>query len=144
MKKSVFPTVILSFFFLLVSCAHELTSTKISTPDEHRKVYEAKERIVLLAVAAMIREKEMGGNIVIDEKNRKLESDFVESGGWRTRTSARVQQLNWKECELVLSVITEKRKKESWEMHRLLGNEQYQKLFSLIEIKIYEEMAKAH
>lgn len=141
-RRSVLLQGMLFLCICLTSCAHEFTTATISKPDEYTKIYEAKERIVLLAVAALINEKETGRNVVIDEKNHTLESDFVESGGWRTRTNARVRQLNWKECELVLSVITEKKKKEGWEMQRLLGKDQYQKFFSLIEIKIYEEMSK--
>jgi hypothetical protein len=53
-----------------------------------------------------------------------------------------VRRINWKECEVVLSVITEKKTEKGWEMRRLLDKEQYEVFFSTIELKIYEEMSK--
>jgi hypothetical protein len=53
-----------------------------------------------------------------------------------------VRRINWKECEVVLSVITEKKTEKGWEMRRLLDKEQYEVFFSTIELKIYEEISK--
>ncbi len=142
-KKTILWAMMLLVGIALASCTHDLATKKISQPDEYKKVYEAKEKTVLRAVAAVIREKEIGSNVVIDYQNRRIESDFVISGDWRTKTTARVRQLNWKECELTLFVTTEKKTKEGWEMLRLLEKEQYEKFFGIIEIKIYEEMSKA-
>jgi hypothetical protein len=128
----------------LLACNHpQLIQEQIYKPDEYKKIYEAKEKFVLAAVAAAVSEKEMGENILIDYQNRRLGSDYVVKDGWRTRTNARVKQLNWKECELTLYITTEKQSKEGWKMVRLLDKEQYEKVFSLIELKIYEEMSRA-
>ncbi len=79
--------------------------------------------------------------MAIDAKNHRVDSDYVVDGDWRTKTSARTKQLNWKECEVRLTVITEKKTDGGWEMRRLLGKSQYENFFSVIELKIYEEMS---
>ena len=61
---------------------------------------------------------------------------------WRTKSTASVKRLNWKECEVSLIVTTEKETKKGWELRRLLGKEQYDNFFSVIDLRIYEEMAK--
>jgi hypothetical protein len=39
-------------------------------------------------------------------------------------------------------VTTEKKTQTGWEIRRLLGKEQYDSFFSVLELKIYEEMAR--
>ena len=116
--------------------------TIISKPDEYFHVYEAKETVILQAVANVFKEKHIGTNVTIDRKKLLVDSDYVESGDWRTKAIARVNRLNWKECEVYLSVITEKKTEKGWEMRRLLEKEQYDTFFSVIDLKIYEEMSK--
>jgi len=86
----------------------------------------------------------LGQNVTINRADRVVLSDFVESDGWRTKTVASVKQINWKECELSLSVITEKQQKAGWEMRRLVEKDQYDKIFSAIDTRIYEEMSRLH
>jgi hypothetical protein len=126
----------------LISCVSNLGGVVISKPDEYSHVYEAKETVVLQAVANVFKEKHIGANVTIDRKNLLVDSDYVESGDWRTKTSARVKRLNWKECEVYLAVITEKKTGKGWEMRRLLQKEQYDNFFSVIDLRIYEEMSK--
>jgi len=127
---------------IFVSCLGELSGTVITKPDEYVRTYEAKEKIVLRAVASVFKEKHSGANVTIDEKNMLVNSDFIESGGWRTKAIARVKRLNWKESEVNLSVITEKKTEKGWEMRRLLEKEQYDTFFNIIDLRIYEEMSK--
>jgi hypothetical protein len=84
----------------------------------------------------------MGINVTINKEKRTVETDFITQDDWRIRSSAYVRKLNWKESEVFLSVIAEKKTEKGWEMRRLLNKEQYTNLFDLIELKIYEEMAK--
>lgn len=139
-------TIRVLFYIMLItvitSCGPHFGGVVISQPDQYTRVYEAKERVVLRTIARVLNEKKMGRNVTIDEKNHLVASDYVESDGWRTKTNAAVKQLNWKECEVVLAVITEKRTAEGWEMRRLLEKEQYDNLFSLIDLRIYEEMSR--
>ncbi len=139
-------TVLWAFAFILIlhlmSCAHDFGSTVISKPDERTHVYEAKEKIVLKAIAAVLQEKSIGDNVSIDFKNNRVNSDYVVSGDWRTKSNARVKRLNWKECEVTLAVTTEKKTNTGWEMRRLLEKDQYDRFFSVIDLKIYEEMSK--
>ncbi|MDP2854133.1 MAG: hypothetical protein Q8O28_07800 [Smithellaceae bacterium] len=140
-KKFLLPFALILIIHL-ISCATEFGMTVISKPDEHTHVYEAKEKIILKAIASVLKEKSIGNNVIIDEKNNRVDSDFVVSDNWRTKTTASVKRLNWKECEVSLIVTTEKKTKKGWELRRLLGKEQYDSFFSVIDLKIYEEMSK--
>lgn len=129
-------------FLGLISCAMELKTVAISRPDEYRQIFEAREKVILKAIARVFVEKQIGSDVTIDAENNKVESDYVYQNKWRTKANARVKRLNWKECEVALVVVTEKKTETGWEMHRLLDKDQYAKLFRVIDLKIYEEMAK--
>jgi hypothetical protein len=126
----------------LISCSHYMGGVAISKPDEYSHVYEAKEKIALRAIASVFREKDIGTDIKIDEKNHRVDSDYREAGDWRTKAQARVKQINWKECEVKLAVTSEKKTEKGWEMRRLLEKEQYDVFFRVIDLRIYEEMSK--
>ncbi len=134
--------IVLIFVLNLVSCSADIGKVVISKPDEYKYVYEAKETVILKAIASIFKEKRIGSNVKIDQKNHQVDSDYVVSGDWRTKANARVQRLNWKECEVTLAVTTEKKTETGWEMRRLLEKEQYYSFFSMIDLKIYEEMSK--
>jgi hypothetical protein len=142
LKKNYFLFISLFLIISLASCYSSLGTSVIVKPDEYSHIYEAKETVVLRAVANVFKEKHIGTNVTIDKKNMFVDSDYVESGDWRTKTSAHVKRINWKECEVILAVITEKKTEKGWEMRRLLQKEQYDNFFSVIDLKIYEEMSK--
>jgi len=126
----------------LLSCAPQYGQVVISRPDEFRRNYEAKEAVILKAITLVFIEKRVGRNVEINQDKHTVDSDYVIQDDWRTKSHAQVTRLNWKECEVVLSVITEKKTKTGWEMRRLLNKEQYDVFFSTIELKIYEEMSR--
>lgn len=126
----------------LISCSAKFGQVVISKPDEYRQTYEAREKVVLEATARVFKDKNMGSNVRIDRENRRVESDYITAGEWRTHGTAKVKKLNWKECELTISLITEKRTETGWEMRRLLEKEQYINLFDIIDLQIYEDMSK--
>ena len=126
----------------LVSCSAKMGRVVISKPDGYAHIYEAKEIVILKAIAGVFKEKKIGANVTIDQKNHRVDSDYVVSGDWRTKANARVQRLSWKECEVILAVTTEKKTETGWEIRRLLEKEQYYSFFSVIDLKIYEEMSK--
>jgi len=140
-KKFLFPF-ILVLLLNLISCANQVGKTVVSKPDEYTHVYEAKEKFVLRAIAGVLKEKNIGSNVSIDKKNHRVDSDYVVSGDWRTKGSAHVQRLNWKECGVSLTVTTEKKTETGWEIRRLLQKEQYDSFFSVIDLRIYEEMSR--
>ena len=141
-RKTVLFYFALIIILNLMSCAHDLGGTVITKPDQHMHVYEAKEKIILKAIAAVLKEKSIGENVVIDYKLNRVDSDYVVSDDWRTKTTALVKRLNWKECEVTLIVKTEKKVKTGWEMRRILEKAQYESFFSVIDVKIYEAMSK--
>jgi hypothetical protein len=125
----------------LISCVPDMGGVVILKPDESSHVYEAKETVILKAVAHVFEEKNIGTHVRIDQTNLRVDSDYWESGDWRTKASARVKRLNWKDCEVTLAVTSEKKTKTGWEMRRLLQKQQYDTFFDVIELKIYEEMS---
>jgi len=134
--------VVLFIIVNLVSCAAGIGMVVISKPDEYSHLYDANEKIILKAIAGVFKEKNIGANVTIDQKNHRVDSDYVVSGDWRTKASAHVQRLNWKECEVILAVTTEKKTETGWEIRRLLQKEQYDSFFSVIDLRIYEEMSR--
>jgi hypothetical protein len=129
-------------FIFITSCFYPFGGELISKPDEYTRVYDVKEKIILRTIASIIKEKNMGTHVLIDDKNHLVDSDYVISGKWRTKTKAHVRQINWKECEVILSISTEKKTEKGWEMRRLLQKDQYDTFFSEIDFKVYEEMSK--
>jgi hypothetical protein len=126
----------------LISCSAELGQVIISQPEEYRHIYEAKETVILKAIARIFQDKAIGSNVIINQKKGTVESDYVIQKEWRTKGSARVKRLNWKECEVMLTIITEKKTETGWEMRRLLDKEQYAIFFNVIDLEIYEEMSR--
>jgi len=63
--------------FFLASCAGKFGSEVLSSPDEYRHVYEAKEKYILKAIAGVLEEKKIGHNVVIDYANYRVDSDYV-------------------------------------------------------------------
>ena len=141
---SFFSLAAILIFFLLnfISCSSYFGQVKISTPDEYRKTYEANEKFILRAVASVLREENMGSNVEIRTGENMLETDYVVKGDWRTKSIARVKRLDRSICELILSVITEKKTEKGWEMVRLLEKDQYDTFFDSIELQIYREIDK--
>jgi hypothetical protein len=125
----------------LVACGTELKTVVISRPDEYSRTFEAREKVILKAIAKVFMEKRIGSKVTVDQKTNTVESDYVYQNDWRTKSSASVKKLNWKECEVTLTVITEKKSESGWEMRRLLDKSQYDNFFRVIELKLYEEMS---
>jgi hypothetical protein len=126
----------------LLSCSPQYGQVVISQPDEFRRNYEAKETVILKAIALVFLEKRVGRNVEINQDKLTVDSDYFVQDDWRTKSHAQIRRLNWKECEVILAVITEKKTNKGWEMRRLLNKEQYDVFFSTIELKIYEEMSR--
>ncbi|MBN1381880.1 MAG: hypothetical protein JXA41_09415 [Deltaproteobacteria bacterium] len=124
------------------ACGLRFGQTVISEPDEYSRIYEAKEKYILRAIARVFKERKMGENIHTDGSKKLVETDFIIREDWRTKSLARVKKLNWKECEVFLAVTTEKKTEKGWEMRRLLEKEQYEKIFDTIGLRVYEEMYK--
>jgi len=141
-KILLFSAAVLLFSVNLISCGTDSGSVVIDQPDQYRHIYEANEKIILNAAARIFRDKAMGRNVKIDLEKKQVETDYAVEGEWRTKSILKVKKLNWKEREVVLSVITEKKTENGWEMRRLLEKEQYVSLFDKIDLAIYEEMSK--
>ncbi len=124
---------------MLASCREEGEVT--SKPDEYKRVFEAGENTIMHAIAEVLKEKKFG-TAKINPAKKQVESDYVIQDEWRSKTVARIKKLNWKECEVTLSIISEKKTSKGWEMRRLLENKQYDNFFDAIELQIYQELYK--
>jgi hypothetical protein len=142
LERKYFLITIFLIIIYLASCGAEMGSVVITRPDEYRRTYEAKEIIVLKAIAGVFQDKNLGSNATINKETLTVETDYIIQNDWRTKSIAYVKKLNWKESEVVLVVFTEKKTETGWEMRRLLGKKQYMGIFDAIELRIYEEMAK--
>ena len=130
----------LAVIISLLGCASQIGQIVLTKPDEYRYRYEAKERVVLKAIAQVFQEKNLGKDVRVNEEKQTVETDYIVQDDWRTRSIARVTKLDWKECEVLLSVMTEKKTAAGWEQRRLLEEEQYMKIFKQIELAIYREI----
>ena len=136
----IFPVAVIFIIALLpASCREE--GQVVSKPDEYTRAFEASENIILRVIMHVFKENGFGNAKIDSEKNR-VESDYIIQSGWRSKGIARVKKITWNECDVTLSVITEKNTSTGWEMRRLLGKEQYDNLFNAIELQIYREMYK--
>ena len=125
----------------MVLCACMIEGKPIYKPDEFTHVYEAKEKFILRAIAQIFKDNALG-RPTINEDTHEVTTDYIVQGEWRTRSLARVRNVNQREREVTLSVITEKKTSTGWEMRRLLEKEQYESLFNDILFQIYQEMSK--
>ena len=143
-RRKAFPYLIFALILVMnmMSCSAQFGNVVITKPDEHRQTFEAGEKVILKAIAKVFIEKDIGSNITVDSKKNTVESDYIYQKEWRTKSSARVKKLNWKECEVTLTVITEKKTENGWEMRRLLDKDQYANFFRVIDLKVYEEMSR--
>jgi hypothetical protein len=123
----------------LAACEEE--GEVITKPDEYSRTLEANEDVILHAVARVFKEKGFGV-AKIDPQKGRVESDQTIQEDWRTKSVASVKKINWKECEVTLSVIMEKKTSAGWEMRRVLGKKQYDVFFNAIELQAYKEMYK--
>jgi len=123
----------------LSACTDE--GTLITKPDEHSRAFEGKEKVLLTAIAQVFKDKGFGVSTINREKG-EIESSYLIQDGWRSKSIARVKKMNWKETEVTLSVITEKKVESGWEMRSLLKKAQYDSIFDAIELQMYQEMYK--
>jgi len=122
------------------SCAH--TPESLPAPESNSQVFEADEKIILKAITRIFKDRGFGEPKMEADKGR-LETDYVVQGDWRTKAIATVKKISRKEKEVTLSVITEQKSSSGWQPKKLLGKEQYEKIFSEIEMQIYREWYKA-
>jgi hypothetical protein len=141
------PRSFLLFFLTLIAiCNMVLCSCKedgepIDKPDAFTQVYQAREKYILRAIYQVIKDRDLG-KPTINEGTHEITSDYVIQGEWRIRTVAHIREISRNEGEVTLSIITEKKTPTGWEMRRLLGKEQYDRVFYTIDTQIYREMYK--
>lgn len=135
----------LAVFFPLFLCL--TVPACLHTPDalpkleKKSQIFEADEKIILRAIARVLKDRGFGEPTVEADKGR-VETDYVVQGDWRTKVVATVKKISRKEREVTLSVATEKKSSSEWQPKLLMNKEQYDKLFGDIEMQIYREWSK--
>jgi hypothetical protein len=130
----------------LFSCAHTPEDPLSPPVDKSSQVFEASEKIIVRAITQVLKEKGFGEAKAekVGEDQTRVATDYVLQGDWRTKVEATVKKVSRKEREVTLSVATEQKDSgpSGWKAKKLLGKEQYEKIFNEIEMQIYREWAK--
>jgi hypothetical protein len=130
------------FLFLCLataSCKH--LPDALPEPEKATQVFEADEKVILKAITRVLKDRGFG-EAKVDADRRRLETDYVMEGDWRTKVIATVKKISRTEREVTLSVITEKKSSSGWQLKELMGKEEYEKIFGEIEMQIYREWYK--
>ena len=137
---------IISGALLLFSCAHTPEDPLSQEVDKSTQVFDASEKIIVRAITQVLKERGFGQAKVekVGEDQSRLETEYVSQGDWRTKMEATVKKISRKEREVTLLVTTEQKDSgpSGWKSKKLLGKEQYEKIFNEIEMQIYREWSK--
>ncbi len=113
--------------------------------EKNSQVFEASEKIIIRALTQVLKERGFGQSKVEKKgEESRLDTEYVTQEDWRTKAEATVKKLNRKESEVTLKIITEQKKSGSseWKPKKIMGKDQYEKLFNEIDMQIYREMGK--
>ena len=130
---------IATFFFLIIAAACGHFPDALPETDRASQIFDADEKVILKAITRVLKDRGFVDPRVEADKNR-LETDYVVEGNWRTKVVATVEKISPKKREVTLSVVTEKKSSSQWQPKKIMGKEQYDKLFGEIEMQIYREL----
>jgi hypothetical protein len=114
-------------------------------PDEGTKntrILHFNEKVIARAIARVARDQGFVG-VKVESGNKRVETDYVEQGEWRTKIIATIEKISRQEREVTVLVVTEKKSSAGWEPRKMMGKEQYDKLFGEIEMQAYRELDKS-
>ena len=137
---------ILGISLFLFSCALFPKDPTSPEADKSTQVFDASEKIVVRAITQVLKDRGFGQakEEKVGEDQSRLQTEYVPQGDWRTKVEATIKKINPKESEVTLLVITEQKESKSsdWKPKKLMGKDQYEKLFNEIELQIYREWGK--
>ncbi|MBM4329938.1 MAG: hypothetical protein FJ117_01735 [Deltaproteobacteria bacterium] len=128
-----------------MSAACQHTPDALFEPQGTSQVFDADEKIIIRAIAQVLKDRGFG-EAQIEADQKRLETDYVVEKDWRTKVVATIKKVGRKEREVTLLVITEQKdaSPSGWKPKKLLGKEQYEKIFGEIEMQIYREWYKGN
>ena len=131
----------LSVCFFLSVLAAGCSHIPDTLPESQKvsQVFDVDEKIILRAIAHVLKEHGFA-KPKVEADNSRLETDYVVEGGWRTKVVATIERISPRKREVTLSVVTEKKSSSKWQPKKIMGKEQYEKLFGEIEMQIYREL----
>lgn len=127
---------------LLLSACREEAKDGLPAPVKNTRVFEFKEKILIRAIASLLKERGFE-DPKVDMERGTVETDYYVQGDFRTRVEAKVKKISRREGEVTLSVITEQESSSGWKPKNMLDKDQYDKFFDEIEMQAYRELAKA-
>ncbi len=127
----------------LASCAHQPEALLSDFPDpgsaKNVRIFDLDEKAILKGIASVCKNRGFTEVTVAPDKNR-VETGYLVEDDWRTKIVASVKKISRKEREVTLSVYTERKSFAEWEPKKVMGKEQYDKLFNEIELQAYREL----
>jgi hypothetical protein len=131
----------LSAFFFLSVFAGTCSNFHDALPESVRvsQTFDADEKIIVKAITRVLKDHGFG-NPRVEADNRRLETDYVVEGDWRTKVVATIEKIGPKKREVTLTVVTEKKSSSQWQPKKIMMKEQYDKLFGEVEMQIYREL----
>lgn len=128
-------------FFTLISCSH--TPPGLPEPDKESRIFDVKEEIIFRALTRVLKDRGFGDPAVNKEKGT-VTTDYLVQENWRFKVAGEVNKISKREREVVLSFTTEEKSSSGWKPKKILGKEQYEKIFDELELQIYRELSKGN
>ena len=146
LKFFLYVLTILWISFSFFTCALPHKDPLSPEVDKSSQVFDASEKIIVRAITQVLKDKGFGQakEEKTGEDQLRLETDYVPQGEMRVKVSATVKKINPKEREVTLEVVTEQKGSKSgeWKSKKMVGKDQYERLFNEIEMQIYREWGK--
>jgi hypothetical protein len=133
---------LLALFLLgLVSCVH--TPEGLPKPEKESRLFDVREDIIFRELNRVLRDRGFENPEVNQEKGT-FTTDYVIQENWRFKVEGEVKKVGKREREVVLSFIAEEKSSSAWKPKKILGKEQYEKIFDELEMQIYRELSKGN
>ncbi len=128
------------------SCAHQPEALVSDSPDSgpatNVRIFDLDEKVILKGIARVCKNRGYPEVNVVSDQNR-VETGYLVEEDWRTKIVASVKKVSRRDREVTLSVYTERKSSSEWEPKKVMGKQQYDKLFNDIELQVYRELYKA-
>jgi hypothetical protein len=125
----------------LISCSH--VPQGLPVPDRESRIFDVKEEIIFRALTRVLKDRGFGVAEVNQEKGTII-TDYIVQENWRFKVEGEVKKVSKREREVFLTLTTEEQSSSGWKPRKLLGKEQYEKLFDELEMQIYRELSKGN
>jgi hypothetical protein len=124
-----------------ISCSH--TPQALPKLDRDSRIFDVREEIIFRALTRVLKDRGFGEPKVNQEKGT-IVTDYAVQDNWRFKVEGEVKKVSKREREVSLTLTTEEKSSSGWKPRKILGKEQYEKLFDELEMQIYRELSKGN